>query len=135
MRVGSDIDAICGRCGDARHVVVAMTDGCIARVECQQCERRHRYRYSGGSAAAVAPRRVGVRTGSTRPRGRAARPIVEADPDRPLRSFRTTETYAVGDRLAHPSFGEGVVQALKGVSKIEVLFEAGSKILVQGRGS
>jgi hypothetical protein len=38
------------------------------------------------------------------------------------------------DRIVHPSFGEGVVQAVTGPSKIEVLFGAGSKTLVHGRG-
>ena len=34
--------------------------------------------------------------------------------------------------MLHPSFGEGVVQATRGATKVEVLFEAGTKLLVQG---
>ena len=57
-----------------------------------------------------------------------------ADPSRPCRSFRPRDTYEVGDRMLHPTFGEGVVQATRGATKVEVLFEAGTKLLVQGYG-
>ena len=33
----------------------------------------------------------------------------------------------------HPHFGEGVVQALVGNTKVEILFEIGSKTMIQGR--
>lgn len=130
MRVGSDIGGICGRCGDVWHVVVAVVDGRIAKVECKQCGARHRHRPADDE-----PRRGAARQASrTRKPGRASKPVVDADPSRPRRPFRATDTYAVGDRIVHPSFGEGVVQALRGPTKVEVLFEAGPKVLVHGRG-
>ena len=39
-----------------------------------------------------------------------ATPIVAADLSRPRRSFQTSDAYEEGDRVIHPSFGEGVVQ-------------------------
>jgi hypothetical protein len=132
MRVGSDIRSICRRCGDVWHVVIARVDGRIAKVECNECGARHRYRPAEG--AKMAPSRSSA-AGATSPRTRshAAKRIVEADRSRPRRSFRPTETYRVGDRVVHESFGEGVVQAVKGPTKIEILFEIGSKTLVHGR--
>ena len=61
-------------------------------------------------------------------------PIVEADTSRPSRPFNPRDSYRVGDRLVHPTFGEGVVQETRGATKVTVLFEAGMKLLVQGRG-
>ena len=112
-------------------MVVAVSDGRIAQVECKQCGARHRYRPPDGDAqggAAARSRRATARTASSK------KPVVEADLSRPSRPFRMRETYQVGDRVVHATFGEGVVQAVTGARKVEVLFEAGPKILVHGRG-
>ncbi len=130
MKVGAEVQSLCRKCGESWHVVVALAGGQIAQVECGSCGARHRYRPAGKKAAA-SPRaaRTGVR------RGAPARPLVEADPSRPVRPFRVSDTYQVGDRVAHASFGEGVVQALKGPTKVEVHFADGARVLVHGRGS
>jgi hypothetical protein len=134
MRVGDEVRSICRRCGDVWHIVIARADGRIAKAECKQCGARHRYRPSEGEGATRASSRS-FAAGSTSPRTRSreAKRIVEADPARPRRPFRPSETYQVGDRVVHQSFGEGVVQVVKGATKIEILFEVGSKILVHGR--
>ena len=92
------------------------------------------------STAIGCPGAVGPRDGARArpaPRSRAAKAldsaVVEPDLSRPPRPFRTSETFAVGDRVSHPTLGEGVVQALAGPTKIEVLFGAERKLLVHGR--
>ncbi len=128
MRVGAEIQSICGRCGQTWHVVIALAQGRIARVECLECRARHRHRAPAGGDPAAGEHPRGVR------RLRApARPVIAADPSRPSRPFRTRDTYRVGDRIVHASFGEGVVQALNGPRKVEVLFDTGAKTLVHGR--
>lgn len=135
MQVGGDIESICGKCGATWHLVIALVKGQIARVECKQCGARHRYR-GVAAATSAAPRRASAtRTPSTRARSSKQPPIVEADLSRPMRSFRVSDTYWVGDRVAHANFGEGVVQAVRGVTKIEILFDTGRKTLVHGRGN
>jgi hypothetical protein len=134
MRVGGDIGAICGKCGDVWHVVIAVVEGRIAKVECRECGARHRYRPAPGEAAVAArPRKSAPVAGTRRTRARAKQPIVAADPTRPRRSFCPSETYRVGDRLVHANFGEGVVQEVAGATKIRVLFDVGPKTLVHGR--
>ena len=59
--------------------------------------------------------------------------MIEADFSRPPRSFDPRETYQAGDRLRHSSFGEGVVQAVTGGTKIRVHFGSGAKLLVHAR--
>jgi hypothetical protein len=128
MRVGADVEAICGPCGETWHVVVAVVPGRAAQVECKQCGARHRYRPVG--AAAAAPPGARRRTAA---RGKAPQPIVEADPSRPSRAFCVGDRYAVGDRVEHASFGSGVVQMLRGPDKVEILFASGRKVLKHGR--
>lgn len=134
-RVGNEVEALCGRCGNVWHVVVALAEGRVAQVECGECRARHRYRAPGGAAArgprerAPAPRR-----NASGARRAPEKPIVTADLSRAPRPFSPRDTYRVGDRLLHPAFGEGVVQALLGAKKMEVLFAAGAKRLVQGLG-
>ena len=131
MKVGEEVRSICGKCGDVWHVVLALVDGRAAKVECGDCHAQHRYRIPSGAASA---RSVTRRTSTgTRKKAAAASPIVAPDLSKPVRAFRTTETFAVGERLTHPTLGEGVVQAIAGPTKIEVLFGAERKVLVHNR--
>ncbi len=59
--------------------------------------------------------------------------IVEADLDRPTRSYSIRDAYIPGDRITHSTLGEGVVQELTGRDKIVVLFGSEKKLLVHGR--
>jgi hypothetical protein len=49
------------------------------------------------------------------------------------KNYSPKERYEEGDVLEHPTFGRGVATAVKDATKIEVLFENGSKLLVHGR--
>ena len=127
MRVGADIEAICKKCGEVWHVVIALADRRIAKVECRECGARHRYRGVKGEIGAA-------RATSSRTRSGKKKPVVRADESRPRRDFRMSDIYEVGDRILHASFGEGVVQEVAAPAKIVVLFDVGSKTLVHGRG-
>jgi hypothetical protein len=59
--------------------------------------------------------------------------IVPADPSRPPRPYKITESYGPGDTIEHPTLGSGVVQAPGGPGKIQVLFGEDRKILVHER--
>ncbi len=137
MRVGSDIEAICKKCGDVWHLVIALADSRIAKVECRECGARHRYRGVKRENEAVrgkpAARATSSRARALKQKQAVQKPAVMADESRPRRAFRMTDTYAVGDRVLHASFGEGVVQEVAAPTKIVVLFDVGSKTLVHGR--
>jgi len=130
MRVGRDIGAICRKCGDVWHVVVAVVDARIAKVECKQCGGRHAYRAAAGEADAAPRRRT-----TAKARTRKSPTVVEADLSRPARPYRASDRYEAGDRVLHPSFGEGVVQAIAGPTKVHVLFAGGPRTLVHARAS
>ena len=128
--VGADVESLCSKCGDVWHVVVAMVGDKIAKVECKECHSIHRYKDPKGAKKA-APRK-------RKSRAKAAPaapelPVVEADLSRPPRDYRTTDSYEPGDRIAHVTFGEGVVQRSAGPGKIEVLFGGERKLLAQAK--
>jgi hypothetical protein len=59
--------------------------------------------------------------------------LVEADLSRPERSYSIRDSYEPGDRIAHSTLGNGVVQGITGRGKIEVLFGEEKKLLVHER--
>ena len=133
MRVGGDIGAICRKCGDTWHVVVAIVAGAIAKVECKQCGGRHRYHSPDPAERAVRASGASARKAPAK-RARNTAPAVEPDPSRPVRAYSVSERYAAGDTIEHPRFGRGVVQAIAGPSKIQVWFPDSERVLVHGRG-
>jgi len=136
-KVGADIESICGKCGDVWHVVVALVDGKIAKVQCKQCGGQHRYRPPGGAKPARTPRakRAIASKESARARGprKVDQPLVEPDMSRPVRRYGMNESFTVGDRIAHKVFGEGVVEEVVGQGKIQVFFAGVRKVLVHDK--
>ena len=115
IRLGDDVMAYCGRCKEERmHQVVALhSEGRIERVTCNYCQSTHLYRDPQAKAAAQSRRTTGARA--------AAEVKPRAASNRPARAYSPQETYAAGDQITHPKFGEGdVVEARPG--KIDVRF-------------
>ena len=131
--VGQDIEAMCGRCGQVWHVVMAKMGDRIAKVVCKRCGGHHRYRVEGGEEAAndarrsgSAPRRI------TRPRaqGTAAPMALPAfDPNKPPLAYSASASFTTGDRMQHRTFGVGVVAGSPGAGKVEVMFPSGIRVL------
>ncbi len=135
--VGADVEALCSKCGDVWHVVVAKVGEQIAKVQCKECGAYHRYRSSSEKAAPKA--RASSAAGASRPRvtrapvERFEKPAVAADLSRAIRRYSALERFAVGDRIDHPTFGQGVVEASPEPGKVTVFFAVGRKVLVQAK--
>ena len=136
--VGIDVESICSKCGDVWHVVVAKVGDRIVRVQCKECGREHRPKAAEGVSAGGSQSKVP----STRKRSVArtspvndAVPSIAADLSRPVRSYGSAETFTVADRISHPSFGAGVVEAIPGPGKIQVFFPGGRRILAQAKAT
>jgi hypothetical protein len=129
MQVADDVHNLCSKCGVVAHVVVALVEGRVVKVECKECGSRHRFRDAAGQQAKVT--RSPSRSRSTRAKNQ--QPSVEPDLSRPIRPYRASDSYAAGDRIDHQSFGMGVIERVMGPSKVEVYFSEGRKTLLQGR--
>jgi hypothetical protein len=89
----------------------------------------------------ILDRAWGPGAGKVRPKARPkakskaaeADEIVEADPTRPPRPYKITESYEPGDSIDHPTLGRGVVQRPAGVGKIKVLFDGTQRLLIHER--
>src|SRR5262245_44303908 len=119
--VGEDVAALCSKCGESWHVVVAAVGSKIAKVECKQCRGVHRYKDPSPPAKKARAASSAARKSA---KGPAGKPLVEANPNRPVRDYEITGSFEPGDRILHKIFGEGVVQALPGPGKVEILFGA-----------
>ena len=133
--VGADVEALCSKCGDVWHVVVAKVGAKIVKVQCKQCSGYHRYKSPHDvpadkklPATHRPPREVKA------PVERFERPAVPADLTKPSRPYRASEAYEVGDRVDHPSFGQGVVE-ISELGKITAFFASGRRVLAQAKGN
>jgi len=131
--VGEDIEDICTRCGDTRHVVMAKVGDRVAKVVCKLCGGQHNYRGDQQPPAASA----GASGTWGRPRKRRitrSNPITPAsavafDPSKPPRAYSPREVYLPGERVTHATFGMGVVSGVPGPGKVEVHFPSGLRTL------
>ena len=128
IRPGDDVVTYCGRCKAERtHQVVALNaSGVPATVICKTCGGQHRYRPEKTEATASSPSAARA----PRKTSRKSDPLGEA-PAGAARPYSPRETYAEGDWVEHPKFGQGKVTAARS-GKIEVRFESGPRLLLHG---
>ena len=137
-RVGADVEALCSKCGDVWHVVVAKVGDKIVKVQCKQCGGYHRYKSPHGAptdateGSSRAKRPAGRRADKA-PVERFEKPAVAADLAKPSRRIARASSFEVGERVDHPSFGQGVVE-ISEPGKITVFFATGRRVLVAGQG-
>ncbi len=126
-KVGGEVDAFCSKCQLLlAHTVIAMVGAVPVKVECNTCRTVHRFR--GPSTATKSPA-----ARKTRASPEAAFDELMATHTGAPRRYAPTELFAKDDVLDHPTFGRGVVSAVKAPGKVEVTFRTGLKTLVHGK--
>ena len=133
--VGADVEALCSKCGDVWHVVVAKVGQQIAKVQCKQCGGYHRYKSPHGQPKEKRQPSLSTPRPERAPKApveRFEKPAVAADLAKPVRTYAASLKYDVGERVEHPSFGQGVVEQAE-PGKITVFFATGRRVLVQSK--
>ena len=130
--VGADVEALCSKCGDVWHVVVAKVGEQIVKVHCKECNKEHRYKNPNGLAAKKLAGTPRTPRAERAPVERFDKPQVAADLGRPVKGYRASENFTVGDRVEHPNFGQGVVE-ISEPGKVTVFFAGGRRVLVQAK--
>jgi len=140
LKPGENIDSWCGKCKRMlAHTIEALVGDKPARVHCNTCNAQHGYKANEPGAGSRKPRPAATAAdGSVSPkpvRARANRyqQLLKGKDRAAARSYSPKDRYSLGDVMEHPNFGFGVATAIKDGTKIEVLFENGPKVLVQGR--
>ena len=135
-RPGGTIDSWCGKCKMIlAHTIEALVGDKPVRVHCNTCQSQHSYKPNAPGVISR-PKRHDENGGSIRnlpKRGNAYRMLMDAKESATAKIYSPKEKYQPGDVLEHSTFGRGVAMALKDETKIEVLFESGSKTLIHGR--
>lgn len=137
LSAGDITEARCTRCREVtNHTIVAMVGERVARVQCNTCSGVHNYK------SAVEPKAPTVKAAAAKaapasrksPKGTAAAELKEWETLRPAMQaeralpYTMVGKYKLNDLVNHPTFGLGVVKSV-GVSKVEILFEGGKKLL------
>lgn len=58
------------------------------------------------------------------------KPAAGADLTKPVRDYSASSTFALGERIKHPKFGDGVVQAINDPGKVTIQFADQRRVLV-----
>lgn len=135
---GSEIDSRCLKCKDVtNHTIIAMDGDKVAKVECNICGGRHKYRPKEPEASAAEKRKTARAASIEKARVTKA----EAYYEKLIANRKTTRSkpysmtgiFKIGDLLNHPIFGLGVIVERELPNKIEVMFRQESKLLICGR--
>ena len=137
LNAGKDVDSFCGKCKmTLAHVIIAMKEIKIAKVQCKTCHSIHAYRGDPSlKATKSSTGRTSKPRATTKPKLTANQfEIVMHNRDiARARRYRISETFEDTDVIDHKKFGLGAVIRCMEDSKIEVLFRDGPKVLVHAR--
>lgn len=132
LKLGGTIDSWCGKCKlILAHTIEALVGDKPARVSCNTCKSQHRYnptvpKSPRPASTGGAPMSRAARAGANRYQSLLKDSSV-------VMTYSANQKYQPGDVVDHATFGRGAVTATKDGSKIEVLFESGTKTLIHAR--
>lgn len=136
IRVGGEIDAFCTKCDlNLAHTIIAMVGTKVVKVKCNTCDSEHVYRGTQPLVKATsfaAPKKSA--SGATRAPAKklswedqfAGKDLGRA------KKYSPRETFVVDDVVDHPTFGLGLVIAVR-VDKVDISFKQDTKTLVHGK--
>ena len=146
IRTGGEIDAYCGKCLlNLAHTIIAMVGPKVVKVRCNTCGGEHQYRGVQPLVKAVsfaAPKKAKSTSSgsSSSSSSKTKAPVVIVSWEEQFRGkditkakkYSPRETFAVDDVVDHPTFGLGIVRAIRD-GKVEVGFKQEDKVLVHGK--
>jgi len=147
-KVGGEVDAYCTRCKlTLAHTILAMVGTKIARVRCNTCNGDHAYRGAPGTTdrptSSSTPRASRATsssgTSSSSSSSRAEKVVISFEEQLAGKDianapkYSPKDTYQVDQVISHPTFGIGLVTAVRG-DKVDLTFRTDTKTLVHGRG-
>lgn len=139
LKVGGEVDAFCTRCRlTLAHTILAMVGTKIARVRCNTCNGDHAYRSAPGTTD-----KPSASSSSRAPRSSRAsaeeKVVISFEEQLAGKDianaprYSPKDTYKVDQVVDHPTFGLGLVTAVRG-DKVDIAFKSESKTLVHARG-
>jgi len=137
--VAKEALAYCTSCKmDLNHMIVAMQGDRIAKVECRTCKKEHTYKAPKGvtEPGKAKPAKKSKKAASD-DSGSSSSPIeleweklMNLHRAAPMKPYSTKTHFLLGDKLTHPTFGDGIVGKLIYPNKLEVIFRTDVKVLI-----
>jgi hypothetical protein len=129
LSVGKEILSQCNKCKlILAHIIVSMKDANTPdKVMCKTCKGTHSFKDPGATKKKTSVDRV-IKSAKAA-RGKATETVGELwtkalnRTTAKSRSYSMKDSFAQGDIIDHPTFGQGVVERLIDNNKIEVLFQ------------
>jgi hypothetical protein len=133
--VGKETIAYCTSCKmDLNHVIVAMKGDRIAKVQCLTCKKEHAFKAAKG--ATEPKKKSSKKAKEAEDQGSPIEveweKLMAAHREMPIKSYNMKGHFALGDKINHPTFGEGIVGKLIYPNKVEVIFRTDVKVLIHG---
>lgn len=132
----SEVLAYCGSCKmDLAAVIVAQVGPKIVKVQCKTCKKEHGFKAAKGvDSPAKAPK-------SRKPAAEKAPAVsieaewrkIMATAKRASIPYTPRVKLQLGDMVAHPSFGDGVVMKIVHPDKAELIFQHDIKLLIHSK--
>ena len=139
-KVGGEVDSLCTRCKlTLAHTILAMVGPKIVRVRCNTCNGDHAYRGAPGTTDRPTAAARASAAGGTRAAPKPEKVVISFEEQLAGKDianapkYSPKDTYKVDQVIQHPTFGLGLVTAVRG-DKADIAFKAETKTLVHGRG-
>jgi hypothetical protein len=134
--VGKNVDSWCARCKlMLAHTIEAIVNHKITRTHCNTCGAQHAYRRTAPGTASARTSRTSSAGGRWRTAPSPAvdyQALLRGKEVSNARAYKVTERFQLKEIIHHPTFGLGVVVAVRDANKVDVGFSDGLKTLVQG---
>jgi hypothetical protein len=137
IRVGGEIDAHCNRCElNLAHTILAMVGSTVKRVQCNTCGSQHMYRGEQPlrkTQSFAAPKKPTTpRTPRSEVKVVGFDELLKGKDLTRAKKYSIRETYKVDDVVDHPTFGFGIVSAVR-QDKVDITFKVEVKTLAHGK--
>jgi hypothetical protein len=135
--VGKETIAYCTSCKmDLNNVIVALKGDRIAKVQCLTCKKEHVYKAPKGLAEPTKPKKKSKAAAAEENAIQSIEAewekLMNTHRDSPSKPYSMKGQFGLGDKINHPSFGEGIVGKLIYPNKLEVIFKMDVKVLIHG---
>jgi hypothetical protein len=144
FETGKEILSYCTSCKmDLNHFIVAMKGDQVVKVECKTCKKTHNYRAPKGitepqalekAAAKKAAKVAAAAEAHAKDNEGEWERLMETLKTKPSKNYSLKTPFTPGDKIAHSTFGEGIVQRVIYPNKIEVIFRQDLKTLIHAQG-
>ena len=133
--VGKEIESYCGKCkSNMVHVITAMKGEIVDKVMCKGCNNIHTYKLAKAGEADD-KKRGRPKKNAARPSGRRRKndwaTLLSQVEDEKIVEYTIDSGYSEMDAIKHKQFGIGIITKILDINKIEVVFEANTKVLAQ----